>query len=675
MGENNTFILIGIFIFIVILLSISVMLIVKEKSKKKERGNYYVKGKSGGRDYLRSVQKFYRSIPILNRFYKKTKTRVKIIYPADNYSINKETSKILAKGTLIWVGIGIFIILTCKLDVFYFCFGFVIDTVLLTSYVDRKLDMEELKVLSQLDMLITKIRHYYENKRDPVYALEMALLDVPRLIGLHAQNIYDIITNPKMKEAIDKYAGSEPNQYVMMLLQICASVKEKGDKRLPDGRTVFTANLDSLKTDVNAEKLNKENNIDAFRGITILSIAPLLGIKPYESYVKNYITDMADFYSGVNGKVCMVLVFLICISVYTIIITLRDQYREIEKENNVFARLAQVEPISSFIDKYITLHYTKYRRYNEYKNGIGDHTGPKALLLKQIILATITFVSIAFIFIGGCISQSYQSIHDWSEVYADESLTGSDEYKEQLRQTSEKMTIKYKGKDITEEKISEELFDSGKVGKKMDADTVAKNIVSRINENKNIYFKWWYLVIATIGSVIAFYVPIWILKFKKQVIEMRQREEIIQFQSLMMILVYIPGTGVPEILDWMERFSSVFKMEVARCRVDINANQKRALKALKNDTNYEPLKDFVDNLMAIDKVGTEAAFAEINGDRVHFQMERDRMNNMNRKRRARKANLIALVPLLSMIFIYIVAPMFVYGFNMLTSMTSTISGL
>ena len=101
MGENNTFILIGIFIFIVILLSISVMLIVKEKSKKKERGNYYVKGKSGGRDYLRSVQKFYRSIPILNRFYKKTKTRVKIIYPADNYSINKETSKILDRKSVV----------------------------------------------------------------------------------------------------------------------------------------------------------------------------------------------------------------------------------------------------------------------------------------------------------------------------------------------------------------------------------------------------------------------------------------------------------------------------------------------------------------------------------------------------------------------------------------------
>ena len=670
MGENGIIILTIIASFV--LLGAATALLFRERKRKKERAGNYVEKKDGGRDYLRFVQKLYRSIPILDRYYAKTRARVKILYPADNYSINKETSRILAKGTLIWTVIFILVLISSGLDVFYFCFGVIMDTVIITAYVDKRLDIEELSILSQMDMLITKIRHYYENKNDPVYAIEMSLLDVPRMIGLHAQNIYDIITSPKMKMEIDKYAGNEPNQYVMMLLQICASVKEKGDKKLPDGRTIFTSNLDSLKMDVGAARLNKEKNIDNFRYLTALTIVPLFAIKPVEWWANKYIPEISPFYQSMGGKVCMAMAFLITLVVYTIVVTLRDQYREVKKENNLIARAAQVEPVSTFLDKYITLNYTKYRRYNEYKNGIGDHTGPKALLFMQVLISVLSFFTVMAVIIGGCITQSYSYIHDWEDAYVNDVTSGSDEYKENLRKASEILAKEHKGKEVTSEELINELYDSGMVVRQTDATMVANNVIERIDKQKNAYFKWWYLLIASATAIVGFQVPVWILEFKKQVIEMRQREEIIQFQSLMMILVYIPGTGVSEIMDWMERFSSVFKMEIARCRVDINSNQKRALKSLKNDTDYEPLRDFVDNLMAIDKVGVSAAFAEINGDRTYFQMERDRINEQNRDKRAKKANGIALVPLFSAIILYLLVPLLLYAFDMLTNLSGTL---
>lgn len=672
MGENGIIIL--TIVAALVLLGLAITLLFRERKIKKERAGNYVEKKDGGRDYLRFIQKLYRSIPILDRYYAKTRARVKILYPADNYSINKETSKILAKGTLIWFLIFIFILVSSGLDVFYFCFGITIDTVIITAYVDKRLDIEELSILSQMDMLITKIRHYYENKNDPVYALEMSLLDVPRMIGLHAQNIYDIITSPKMKSEIDKYAGNEPNQYVMMLLQICASVKEKGDKKLSDGRSVFTSNLDSLKMDVSAARLNKEKNIDNFKGLTVMTIVPLFAIKPVEWWANKFLPEFSAFYQSMGGKVCMAIVFVISLVVYTIVVTLRDQYREIRKENNLMARTAQLEPMSTFFDKYITLNYTKYRHYNEFKNGIGDHTGPKALVFKQALISAISFLTVMIVIIGGCITQSYNYIHDWEDAYVDDASSGSDEYKEQLRKVSEILAKEHKGKEVTSEDLVNELYDSGMIVRQTDATTVANNVMERINKQKNAYFKWWYLLIAFATAVVGFQTPIWILKFKKQVIEMRQREEIIQFQSLMMILIYIPGTGVSEIMDWMERFSSVFKMEIARCRVDINANQRRALKGLKNDTDYEPLRDFVDNLIAIDKVGVGAAFAEINGDRTYFQMERDRINEQNRENRAKTANRIALIPLFSVIILYFLVPMFLYAYEMLANLNGTIDG-
>ena len=672
MGENGIIILTIIASFV--LLGAATALLFRERKRKKERAGNYVEKKDGGRDYLRFVQKLYRSIPILDRYYAKTRARVKILYPADNYSINKETSRILAKGTLIWTLIFIFVLISSGLDVFYFCFGVIMDTVIITAYVDKRLDIEELSILSQMDMLITKIRHYYENKNDPVYAIEMSLLDVPRMIGLHAQNIYDIITSPKMKMEIDKYAGNEPNQYVMMLLQICASVKEKGDKKLPDGRTIFTSNLDSLKMDVGAARLNKERNIDNFRGLIMMTIIPLFAIKPVEWWANKFMPEFSSFYQSMGGKVCLAVVFLITLVVYTIVVTLRDQYREVKKENNLIARAAQVEPMSTFLDKYITLNYTKYRRYNEYKNGIGDHTGPKALLFMQVLISALSFITVMVVIIGGCITQSYGYIHDWEDAYVDDATTENEEYKENLRKASEILAKEHKGKEVTSEDLINELYDSGMVVRQTDATTVANNVIERINKQKNVYFKWWYLLIAFATAIVGFQIPIWILKFKKQVIEMRQREEIIQFQSLMMILVYIPGIGVSEIMDWMERFSSVFKMEIARCRVDINANQKRALKSLKNDTDYEPLRDFVDNLMAIDKVGVSAAFAEINGDRTYFQMERDRINEQNRDKRATTANRIALIPLYAVIILYLLIPMFLYAYNMLASLNGTLDG-
>jgi len=110
--------------------------------------------------------------------------------------------------------------------------------------------------------------------------------------------------------------------------------------------------------------------------------------------------------------------------------------------------------------------------------------------------------------------------------------------------------------------------------------------------------------------------PVAMLWFKRNLIDMRKQEEIIQFQSLMLILMHMDGMTVETILEWMERFAYCFKEDIAECRVSLCHGEKEALIALRDSQRYELFRDFVENLLSIDRVGVVAAFDEIKNDGI-----------------------------------------------------------
>ena len=97
MGTETNQLLIGFFVILGVIVVMA--LIAKYGSAKDD--DFVVKEKSGTKNYLIGIYRFYQRIPILKVVFLKIKDAVTKTYPADTLSINKRVSEILFKVTCV----------------------------------------------------------------------------------------------------------------------------------------------------------------------------------------------------------------------------------------------------------------------------------------------------------------------------------------------------------------------------------------------------------------------------------------------------------------------------------------------------------------------------------------------------------------------------------------------
>lgn len=515
--------------------------------------------------------------------------------------------------------------------------------------------------MEQLQDAIQKVRHHYHECKNVDQAILLCIDEVPYEIGLHLQNIYDIITSPNMKYETDKYIDTCPDKMMLTFLAICSSVKEAGDG-LVDGKSKFLTGLEQLHADVADDILMRKKSKYAFMGLSWISLFPVIAVKPAEAWVVTNMEEVKSFYSGIYGIVSMIAIFVLSFIAHALIVSLRDKEREIEKDNDLFAKIADVPVISDFLSKVIRKNFSRYNYYNNEMKGMGDHTGPKAFLLKRVTFAVVTFVvTILILFFSG-ISQKINDLNDFSEAFAT-STVPNDEYRENMRSIAKEYTAMSKKDDIKPEDLILKIMKETGL-KQTYAEQVAELVDSRLSDYYNTYFKWFYILIALALAAVGYMVPVWMLKFKHPVINMRKQEEVLQFQSLILILMYMDGIDLEEILEWLERFSYCFKEEIATCRMNLNSGQERALSDMQALVQYQPFSNFVDNLKAIDKVGVIDAFDEVKQEREYSRKQKEIEMTESLKEKASKARIASYVPVFATLILYMLVPMSLYAVQM-----------
>ena len=660
MDGNSIILLAGIVIIFVVCMAIFVSQLVKIIKHRKD--DTVTKRKvSKKTNNLMWIYNLYKNTPFLKRYFVKVRSKVSLLYPADGYSINLMTSRILAKGTF---GGLIAVALTLILSqgsVFYLCAGLLISYVVITEIVTNSVNNLEFTIMEQLQDAIQKVRHHYHECKNVDLAILLCIDEVPYEIGLHLQNIYDIITSPNMKYETDKYIDTCPDKMMLTFLAICSSVKEAGDG-LVDGKSKFLTGLEQLHADVADDILMRKKSKYAFMGLSWISLFPVIAVKPAEAWVVTNMEEVKSFYSGIYGIVSMIAIFVLSFIAHALIVSLRDKEREIEKDNDLFAKIADVPVISDFLSKVIRKNFSRYNYYNNEMKGMGDHTGPKAFLLKRVTFAVVTFVATILILFFSGISQKINDLNDFSEAFAT-STVPNDEYRENMRSIAKEYTAMSKKDDIKPEDLILKIMKETGL-KQTYAEQVAELVDSRLSDYYNTYFKWFYILIALALAAVGYMVPVWMLKFKHPVINMRKQEEVLQFQSLILILMYMDGIDLEEILEWLERFSYCFKEEIAPCRMNLNSGQERALSDMQALVQYQPFSNFVDNLKAIDKVGVIDAFDEVKQEREYSRKQKEIEMTESLKEKASKARIASYVPVFATLILYMLVPMSLYAVQM-----------
>ena len=158
------------------------------------------------------------------------------------------------------------------------------------------------------------------------------------------------------------------------------------------------------------------------------------------------------------------------------------------------------------------------------------------------------------------------------------------------------------------------------------------------------YLKWYELILCFGIAFIAFYVPYWMILFKKKILQMSMEDEVNQFHSIIYMSMYIDHITVKDLLEELELFAVVFKQSIQECINNYNSGEIEALTALKEKESYPPFRRLVDNLIRCDVMSMEKAFDEISSDRENYHDRRKQENEISVQKKADIAKPLSWLP-------------------------------
>lgn len=599
---------------------------------------------------------FLMKVPIVKGYLNRISRRYEILCPSDKKETYKK-SMIFALVCWIISALIIIFLFIRKPTIFYAAISIFLVWVVNSKLVHFIVNYNEMKILKQFNEFISDIRHYYYINGSIEDALLSAIDLADREMKLHANKIYEILISENIEEEVIKYNSTTQNNFLKMFLAQCVTVITYGDKEI-NNESLFLKNLINLKTDISNEIRKRKQIQFLFMGIGLMVITPVMFLDIVRRWATSTFTDLYDFYYGERGIVLMVLIFALTIIIYEIVGYLEESHPLIKKNYDYLEKISNIKPIKLALENYLRKHYGKMKQLRSDLKKMGENITPKQLMVKRILFALATFI------FGVILFGYVHSLNRHNLVYRIdnvEQLTSASNTKEQNEMQSVIISNmkKLKNKEnITEKYIKKKIkivFSNDLI-----TDSVTKEIFDRINKYQNEYLKWYEMIFILVMSYIAYCIPYWMILIRKNIMKMNMKNEVIQFQSIIIMLMYIDRMTVPKILEFMESFAIIFKDSIRICLNEYDAGDIEALNKLKESENFKPFQRLVDNCLISDKIGIEKACDEVAVERANFIEDRKQDEEMNITNKGLLSKFSGYVFFLFVIAIYLIIP-FMYS--------------
>ena len=168
--------------------------------------------------------------------------------------------------------------------------------------------------------------------------------------------------------------------------------------------------------------------------------------------------------------------------------------------------------------------------------------------------------------------------------------------------------------------------------------------------------------------------PIWLLVFQKMLRNLEMENEVMQFQTIITMLMKIERVNVEIILEWLERYSNIFREPITKCVNNYEAGAWEALEELKNDIAFPQLIRLVESMQAaVEKIPIEKAFEELDNERDYYQAKRQESNDRLISRKGLIGKIVGFAPMICVFVGYLIVPLVYIGFTSMTQSFSTMS--
>ncbi len=631
--------------------------------------------------YQKLYTKYIRT-PFLKRYLFKIRRRLEIINIDDEYLTRKQTSQILTKALIIIIPLTLIVILMTKSNLLLMSIILIFELFLIDTLVDGMVDKIDNKLLMQQIDFFAEIRHaYHEFNMVEEAIYQVAQGDTAPEMSRQAEKIYEILISDDPESELEKYYDIAPNSYLKEFAGISYLTKEFGDRTV-DKTSLYLKNLNNISQEMQLEILKRDKLDYTFQSLSVIAIVPILALEPIKKWSVSEFSFTKSFYYGKNGMIVQLLIVVLTFICYILTRKLKDNGSttiQVTRTNPWEEKLYKLPIIKQIVDMFVPKEGTKERRkLRELIKDAASKDKIQWIYVKRLLLAVVTFF-VSLVMFGQLhrIQIEYIYTEPTSTYDIVGEMSGKDLKKaEELTESDNKFIDEFKGKtDTTQEDIEESMKKSSDYASSTDSEieTAAERVLGKLRQVNSEYLSWFELLLAIVLAIIGYNLPVWMLFFQSKMRKMEMENEVMQFQTIILMLMRIERVNVEMILEWLERYSNIFKEPLAKCINNYEAGPWEALEAMKDEVNYKEFLRLVESMQAaVEKIPIAEAFDELDSERDYYQERRKESNNRLITKKGMIGKVIGFAPMVVLFVGYLIVPLVFIG---LTSMTSSFNSM
>ena len=681
MGGTSFYLLIGL--ATIGLIAVLIMYFILNKKMNKEDLAYIKELKKGteNKGYSLDVvyQKlyvFYTKIPFLKRYLAKLRRRLEILNVSNEYLTRKQSAAYLTKALIIIIPLTFLIIALTKNNILLMVILLIFEIFITEIIIESSVDKLDNKILKQQIDFFAEIRHAYHETNMVEEAIYQVSQDDEKEISHQAQKIYEVLISDDPETELEKYYDVAPNSYLKEFAGVSYLTKEFGDRTL-DGTSLYLKNLNNITEEMQIEILKRDQLNYVFQSISIISILPVLFIDVLKNWAISQFSFTSSFYNGKLGFVVQTLLLIICAVCFILVRKVKDNgsVQSITNENPWQKKMYAKPYIKKVVDKFIPKKGTKeYRKIVKLLKDSASKQKMEWLFMNRIAMCIIVF-AISIITLGKIHSVAVNLIYtDTSSNSSVIGMSDSEELKAKAELASDNVFLdKYKGKKVTKPQLRIAIANSPDYveATETEIDKAVDRIYTKLQTINNEYLKWFELILGIAFAYIGYMSPMWLLYFQAMMRQLEMEDEVMQFQTIILMLMKIERVNVEIILEWLERYANIFKEPITRCVNNYEAGAWEALEQLKKDTTFHLFIRIVESLQAaVEKIPIVQAFDELDTERDYYKEKRKQSNDRLISRKAMIGKALGFAPMICLFVGYLIVPLCVIG---LGSMSGTMS--
>ena len=624
----------------------------------------------------------YRKIPFLKRYVLKLRRRLEILNIDDEYATRRDSAKIITRALAILLPLILITIMITKTNFLLMFILLMFELFMIDILIETSVDKKDDNLLVQQVDFFSEVRHAYHEFNMVEEAIYQVSQDDEKEVSRQGEKIYEILISDDPETELEKYYDVAPNNFLKEFAGLSYLTKEFGDRKI-DGASLYLKNIDNITQEMQIEILKRDKLNYVFRSLSFISIAPVLLLEPLKNWAVNNFGFVKNWYYGKSGMIVQILILIITFVSYILVRKLKDNGSVNMNTKNTQNPWQEKIYKNKLGKKLINLILPKdgTKEYKKMKNLLIDSASPSKIewvYINRLVIAIVTFIVSLFVF---SYLHKIAIDYEYTQPTTDYDLLGGQTARDQekamelTRQDNEFLDM-FRGKVDTTEKNIERALRRSKYYKEAEDKEITKateRIYKKLQVVNSECMQWFEFLLAFVFMIVGYMSPVWILMFQARMRKLEMEDEVMQFQTIILMLMRIERVNVEIILEWLERYSNIFRSQITRCVNNYEAGAWEALEELKNEISYQQLIRIVESMQAaVEKIPIKDAFDELDSEREYYRDKRKESNERLISKKAMIGKVLGFAPMVCLFVGYLIVPLVFIG---LTSMSNSFGSM